>query len=122
MNRRKSRTPSYRRHAASGQARVTINGRDVYLGPHGSAASRANYDRVIAEWLANGRQVEPQPDGLTVSNLILLFWRHCQQYYRDADGSPTGEANNYHAALKYVRRLYGGTPASAFGPLALQAV
>ena len=32
--------PKYRKHRASGQAIVTIHGRDHYLGPHGTKASR----------------------------------------------------------------------------------
>ena len=63
--------PSYRRRHASGQAVVTLDGRDVYLGPHGTKASRSDYDHVIGEWLANvrptvGGQIGPaaeQPDG-----------------------------------------------------------
>ena len=47
--------PKYRKHKASGQAVVTLNGRDHYLGPHGTAASKAFYDRLIAEWLVQGR-------------------------------------------------------------------
>ena len=49
--------PRYRKHRASGQAVVTLNGRDFYLGPHGTNASRAYYDRLIAEWLIQGRVV-----------------------------------------------------------------
>jgi hypothetical protein len=49
-------TPSYRLHKPSGQAVVTLNYQDKYLGPHGSPESRAAYDRLIAEWLANGRR------------------------------------------------------------------
>jgi hypothetical protein len=41
--------PSYRRHKASGQAVVTVSGRDVYFGPHGTRLSRDNYDRVVTE-------------------------------------------------------------------------
>ncbi len=51
-----SKNPSYRLHKASGQAVVTINDRDHYLGRYGSATSRPAYDRLIGEWLANGRQ------------------------------------------------------------------
>ena len=46
--------PSYRHHRASGQAVVTLSGRDIYLGPHGTKFSRDNYDRVVGEWLAAG--------------------------------------------------------------------
>jgi hypothetical protein len=41
------RLPKYRKHKASGQAIVTLNGVDFYLGPHGSAASKHEYDRLI---------------------------------------------------------------------------
>jgi len=44
--------PSYRLHKARGLAVVTLNGRDVYLGPYGSVESKAAYDRTVAEWLA----------------------------------------------------------------------
>ena len=39
--------PKYRLHKASGQAVVTLRGKDYYLGPHGSPESRAEYDRLI---------------------------------------------------------------------------
>jgi hypothetical protein len=52
-----SRVPSYRRHKPTGQAVVTINGRDLYLGKWNSAASKDEYDRLIAEFLANGRRL-----------------------------------------------------------------
>ena len=46
--------PKYRKHRSSGQAVVTIGGRDQYLGPFGTKASRAEYDRLVGEWQANG--------------------------------------------------------------------
>ena len=49
MPRRTSHVPSYRLHKPSGQARVIINGRHVYLGPYGSEESREKYVRLIAE-------------------------------------------------------------------------
>ena len=41
----------------SGQAVVTLSGQDYYLGPYGSIASQIEYDRLIGEWLAGGRQI-----------------------------------------------------------------
>jgi hypothetical protein len=49
--------PKYRRHKASGQAIVSTQGHDFYLGPWNSKASKVEYDRVISEWLAAGRQL-----------------------------------------------------------------
>jgi hypothetical protein len=51
--------PSYRKHKQSGQAIVTLSDglggrRDVLLGKYGTADSRQEYARVIAEWEAAG--------------------------------------------------------------------
>ncbi len=50
------RVPTYRKHKPSGQAVVTLCGTDFYLGPQNSQTSINEYDRLIAEWLANGRR------------------------------------------------------------------
>jgi RHS repeat-associated protein len=52
-----NRLPAYRKHKQSGQAIVTLSGRDHLLGRHGTIDSRAKDDRLIAEWLANGTDV-----------------------------------------------------------------
>jgi hypothetical protein len=49
-------TPKYRKHRASGQAVVTLGGKDHYLGPYGTMASKIEYDCLIREFLANGRR------------------------------------------------------------------
>ena len=77
------RTPSYRLHKSSGQAVVTIHGRDHYLGKHGSPESEQAYRRVVAEWLASGRvgqdaRREPGSSGPTVEEVILAFWRRAE--------------------------------------------
>ena len=55
--------PAYRYHRSSGQAVVTLGGRDTYLGDYGTADSKQEYNRLIAEWIANGRQVVASPTG-----------------------------------------------------------
>ena len=120
------RTPSYRLHRPTGQAVVTLSGRDFYLGKHGTPASRAEYDRLVAEWLAAGRQLPraspgAAPADLAVAELILAYLRHAETYYRK-DGAPTKEVANIKLALRPLRKLYGATPAREFGPLALKAV
>ena len=59
---KKLRIPSYRKHKPSGRAVVTLDGRDIYLGKHNSAASRAEYNRLIAEW-TNGFWNLSSPSG-----------------------------------------------------------
>jgi integrase len=120
------RTPSYRLHKPSGQAVVTLNGRDHSIGKYGSVESRAEYDRLLAEWLARGRQTpaaDPRSDpaALTVSELLLAYVRFADGYYVK-NGKPTSEAGNVRLALRPLRPLYGHTPARDFGPLALKAV
>src|SRR5687767_8015357 len=115
-------TPKYRQHRASGQAVVTIAGKDHYLGPWKSKGSRVEYDRLIGEWLAAGRPsvATAPPTEITVSELAAKFWRHAQAYYRK-NGKDTGTAENYKPVLSLLKTRYGHTPAAEFGPLALKA-
>jgi integrase len=116
--------PSYRYHKARGLAVVTISGRDVYLGPHGTPESKSAYDRTIAEWLANGRiglSVERDENEITITEMIAAYWRHARTYYVK-DGRPTSEQWSIKVLARELRRMYGQEPASAFGPLSLKAV
>jgi integrase len=114
-----TRTPSYRKHQATGQAVVTLNGKDHYLGRYKSKASRDEYDRLIAEWLAGGRQLPDPGHDLTMNELILGYWRYAEDYYGFTP--ERGDAACLRGALAVVRGLYGPTRALDFGPLALKA-
>jgi len=125
---RTSRPPKYRRHKARNLAVVTIDGKDHYLGPFGSPQSHEKYARLIAEWRAYRHHLLPITASgpvvdRTLSNNepILAYWRHVETYYVK-DGRPTSEQDNIRQALRFVRRLYGATPASDFGPVALKNV
>jgi hypothetical protein len=56
-----SRPPVYRLHKRTGQAVVTIDGRDLYLGKHGTVASREAYQRTIGEWKQGRRLLSEKP-------------------------------------------------------------
>jgi hypothetical protein len=120
----KHANPTYRKHKASGQAMVTIDRRDFYLGPWKTNALKAAYDRIVGEWLANGRRMVAvnQPCDLTVTELLDRFWDHVEVYYRHPDGTPTSEVAAFKLPLAILNRLYGATPAAQFGPLALEAI
>ena len=115
--------PAYRRHKASGQAVVTLDGRDHYLGPWQSKASQVEYDRLTGEWLANGRHL---PDDVersrSLEELLAAFWLHAEQYYVGANGRATKELDSYRQAMKPVRTLYGETLVVDFGPTALKHI
>jgi integrase len=128
MSSRPRKIPSYRLHKPTGLAVVRLDGRDIYLGEHGSEASHEAYHRAVAEWLAAGKHQgravanEAPAVDLSVNQLILAFWQHAERHYGKPDGTPTGELGNLRDALRPLRKLYGHTPARDFGPLALRAV
>ncbi|MFP6666708.1 MAG: site-specific integrase, partial [Pirellulales bacterium] len=116
-------TPKYCKHKASGQAVVTIAGRDHYLGPHGTKASKIEYDRLIGEWLAAGRPSREtfQTNDLTVAELAAAYWKFANQYYRK-NGKATMTVYGVKVVLKHLRTMYGRSSAEEFGPLALKAI
>ncbi len=116
-----SATPKYRHHKASGQAVVTLDGHDYYLGPHGTRASRRAYDRLMGEWLAGGRRLPTACHDLAVNEVLARFWVFAAQHYRK-NGQPTGEIDNIRHALRPVAHRYGEILAVEFGPLALKTV
>jgi integrase len=118
--------PKLRRHIPRlsrhirGQAFVKIAGQQIWLGRHGDPLTHEKYDRLIAEWLANGR-ILPLPAPLpeepaTILHLLAPYWRWAKQRYTAA------EVATIHSALRLLEKLYGSQPATAFGPNALRAV
>lgn len=118
--------PKYRKHRKSGQAIVTIGGKDFYLGPHGTKASRLQYDRIIAEWLTAGRparhpSVTADAELPTVAELINGYWSYAVKYYQK-DGVSTGTAERLKPLLRMVKDLYGDVLITEFRPLSLETI
>ena len=118
------RIPSYRLHKPSGRAVVRLNGRDFYLGKHGTPESHANYNRVVSEWTSNFRQLpcndgDPNASALTICEIALPYLGFVEQHYRK-HGRPTSEVSSIKRALGPLIELYGGTEVRHFGPLALK--
>ncbi|WP_422928368.1 tyrosine-type recombinase/integrase [Singulisphaera sp. PoT] len=121
MPRLTKKLPSYRLHRASGQAVVTLAGRDHYLGPHGTAASKAEYDRVLAEYLSNGRRDAAREASVSVGELLLAYLRYAEGHFT-RDGKPTRHVDNIKDAIRPLRKLYSHTPAEDFDAAALKSV
>ena len=96
-------------------------GRDFYLGPWKSKASRLEYDRLIAEWLAAGRRLPESDQDLNTTQVIRLYLRFAKGHYQK-NGQPTGELDYVRLALRPLRQLYGHSRARDFGPLSLKAI
>lgn len=118
-----SSLPKYRLHKASGQAVVTLSGTDIYLGPWRSQISRLEYDRIVSEWVQNGRRLSRGGTcDLALVEVINAYRRFADAYYVK-NGQRTREAELITHTLKcFVQPLYGRTLTVDFGPCALKNV
>jgi hypothetical protein len=98
------KNPSYRLHKPSGQAIVTLNGRDFYLGQWNSAESRTEFERLLAEWLSNSHQLPTASRGgsLTIAELLAAYLRFAKGYYSE-NGEPTSEYTCMKDAIRPLR-------------------
>lgn len=113
--------PSYRLHKPSGQAVVTLNGRDHYLGVHGTEESNTRYRRIVAEYLEHDGELPAGFDlgSYTVGRLCEEYTAHARREYRGPDGKETGTVENVKRAMLSLFDLFADLPASEFGPRAL---
>jgi len=108
--------PQIRHHTPSNRASIRIDSKEFWLGTYGSPESLREYDRIISEWLANGRKLPvPSPkvadiksdtsssrsvtNGETVSSvpvgkititmLTAEFTQWADRHYRHPSGEPT---------------------------------
>jgi len=131
----KLRIPSLRRHKASGLGVVTIRGSDLYCGKFGTPECDRNYQRVIADYLANGpelvrqrgvaleggfgrRFTPPSTRGVTVAELLLAYVEHAEREYLP----PSREVEIVKNSIRTVREMFGEIMADQFGPRYLKAV
>jgi hypothetical protein len=75
--------PSYCLHKPTGQARVRIDGKDHYLGPHGSEESKRQYEQIVRKLITDRARDEVRArveiaTDLTVSELIAGYLLHAK--------------------------------------------
>ena len=99
---RNRRIPSFRHHKASGQGYVVLNGTHIYLGAHAKPETVQKYHQVIAEWCANGRQLSPSPDQVTITELCASFWKHAQSHYVRPSGEPTSSIERVKVVIRWI--------------------
>lgn len=110
---RTATVPAYRLHKATGQAVVTIKGRQVYLGRHNEPQSLQRYHQICADSLAG------VSEGGTVAEVLLNYRKHAEGYYRK-DGKPTSEVWLINKACEFAELGHGRLPAASFDVLALR--
>jgi integrase len=128
-----------RYHAHSGQARVRLYGKVIYLGPWDSAEAKEKYHRLLVEWHGGQRpgpsplpatpqppapiepDLPPPPAGLTLAELCLLWLAACEKKYVRTDGTTS---STIHECRTIIRALEpdGAMPAGSFKARALIAV
>ena len=115
---RSTSAPSYRLHKATGQARVTINGKTYYLGKHGTEESQQKYKQALADhWNPPGTAPKPVPrqseSSITVAHLAIEYAKHVKTKH----GDDSNEWKQVRLVLKEIRATYGPLNAAEFGPI-----
>lgn len=111
--------PKYALHKPSGQARVRIKGKDIYLGTYDSPESHEEYDRLLSKHFAGNLDVDR--DSLSISRLAIMYVDFAKGYYLK-DGKPTSEIHAIRMALKPLTRMFGREKIHTFGPRKLKLV
>jgi integrase len=129
VSRPRQSIPSYLEHKQSGKARAVWTDQTgnrqfrMLPGLFESQESRTTFARLQLELAAVPyRSPGRATDVVTVNEVLVAFLEWADGHYRRADGSTTDEIDEYKRVARYVRELYGLTPAKDFGPLALKAI
>ena len=97
----------------------------IYLGKHGSPASREVYGRTIAELAASSSNLTSRlpatTSDLTVVEMCANYLRFARDYYTK-NGRPSDWLVHIRLMTTKLRDLYGRTPATEFSPLKFKAV
>lgn len=121
MPRKKIDAPSYRYHI-SGQAVVTFDGKNYYLGPHDSPESKARYYALLNEYHANGMQMpehrDTQPAVITVRVVTAEYREYAVKRYANAPK----EIHRISGVCDLLEMEHGDVPANEFGPRRLEQV
>ncbi len=115
----KKQQPKYALHKATGQARVRINGKSIYLGAYGSEESRRRYDEIVTDHMKGTLNVSFHK--LTIAQLCLAYVKHAKSYYVK-NGRITSEVSNIQVALRPLVKLHGKGLVAEFGPSKLKQV
>lgn len=126
-----NRLPALLLHRASGQGRVRIAGRYVYVGKFGTDAARQRYAEVLQQHFSAAAQaavVQPEPATaplarlVTVNDLCLRFVTERIPLYLTSEGKPSAERDCFRGVIRLLHQRFGELPVDNFGPLCLRQI
>lgn len=112
--------PKHCHHRPSDQGFVRLNGRMLYTGRWGTPEANAKYDRIIAAWLASGRELptdRADPSAYLIRDLVADYLVAFEEKHV---GSRQPETLRH--AVKPLLRLYGNDNVAQFRPSDLKAL
>jgi integrase len=120
-----ARLPTYpKKPHKSGQARIKWQGRNHYLGKHGSPESLQEFANVLGRITAaltrevpKAKQVRLTRRSLTIAKLCKAYGSYAKQRY-----NKNAEWDSIFYAMQPLMDLHAGTLACEFGPKALKEV
>ena len=121
MPRKKSDAPSYRYHI-SGQAVVTFDAKNYYLGTYDSPESKARYYALLNEYHANGMCIPAQRDSQPAVITIRVVCAEYREYVKQRYASASKEIHRLNGLCSLLELEYGELPAAEFGPRRLAEV
>jgi len=110
--------PKISRHA-SGQARIYIGGKHIYLGLYGSAEADKRYAEIVGN-KPTERQIKKP--GTTLAVLAAKYLAHAEAYYRDEDGRPTSQIEYVRRSLRILAEQAGKVDGKDFRPSHLKQI
>ncbi len=117
MSRKRIEQPKYGYHI-SGQARVTLDNRTIYLGEYDSPESKAKYYAILSIYKANGNRLPDDIDDRQANMPITV--RCITSEFRERELSQRDARDAHCQQLKNLCTLlednHGDEPASEFGP------
>ncbi len=122
MSRPKKVAPDYRYHV-SGQAVVTFNGKNFYLGPHDSPESKAKYRRLVAQYIALDFQTpEAEPRQAETPILVADVTAEAREWIKSKYANCASHRARFLNLCNTLDDEYGDTPANEFGPRKLSEI
>lgn len=111
------RVPKYRKHSSRNLAFVEIKGQRIYLGEHGSHASREAYKRLIAEHFGRPLTRITPSSALTVGEMVAAFLDYARTHYGTDN---RGSLGNMTRAVAPFGIHFAVDRAAELGPLKLK--